>query len=215
MRLDGGRFLSHASVPVALTDPSALVEALEIVRFQPGTPQHDVDVAQVRRERLREIGHRPPLERAILLDPQVVDQDHVAAGAAQLRDQLELPLKGKPAIHAGLVLVRRETEIRSREVRIEPEQDRLAALDAGQDVRRRLPARLVEDPDAVVALEPLAHRRRDVRANLDRPDPLELGVGRELDAVTDADPRPEQVAAALRLHQGLQVEEAQRSHGVR
>ena len=75
--------------------------------------------------------------------------------AAQPRDQFELALEGKPAIHVGLVLVRRETEIRAREVRIEPEQDRLAGIDAGQDVRQRLLARLVEDPDAVVALEPL------------------------------------------------------------
>lgn len=185
-----------------------LVEALEIVRFRPGTSQHEVDVAQVRRERLREIGHRPLLVGAILLDPQVVDQDHVAAGAAQLRDQLELALKGKPAIHVGLVLVRREIEIRAREVRIEPEQDRLAGIDAGQDVRQCPLARLVEDPDAAVALEPLARRRRDVRVDLDRSDPLEMVVGRVLDAVTDAGARFGQVAAAVRLHQGLQVEEA-------
>ena len=77
-----------------------------------------------------------------------------------------------------------------------------------QDVRQRVLARLVEDPDAVVALEPLARRRRDVRVDLDRPDPLEMVVRRELDAVADARSRLEQVAAAVRLHQKLQVEEA-------
>lgn len=99
-------------------------------------------------------------------------------------------------------------------MRIQPEQDRPGGIDRRQDARERLLAGLVEDLDTVVVAKPFPRARGDLRMDLDRPDLLEVEEGGVADALAPAGARLEEVAAAVFLHHGLQVEEAQGSHGV-